>query len=212
MNDSSCVFEIICNTVQNADSTLSVKELCKIAGVSRSCYYAWVKAAPVRKRQEAQDRADFEIILAAYKMHGYTKGARGIYMALLHMDPPVIMNLKKIRRLMDKYNLSCPVRKANPYRRMAKALKTSNVAGNILGREFECYGPRMVLLTDITYLPYNGTFAYLSTILDAFTKQVLSYVISGSLEVDFVLETVNQLVEKQGVSLHAETIIHSDQG
>lgn len=212
MNDSSCVFEIISNTVQNADNTLSVKELCEIAGVSRSGYYAWVKAAPVRERQETQDRADFEIILAAYKMHGYTKGARGIYMALLHMDPPVIMNLKKIRRLMDKYNLSCPVRKANPYRRMAKALKTNNVAGHILGREFECYGPRMVLLTDITYLPYNGTFAYLSTILDAFTKQVLSYVISASLEIDFVLETVNQLVEKHGVSLHAETIIHSDQG
>ena len=59
------------------------------------------------------------------KMHGYTKGAKGIYMALLHMEPPVIMNLKKIRRLMDKFNLSCPIRKANPYRRMAKALKTS---------------------------------------------------------------------------------------
>ena len=45
------------------------------------------------------------------KMHGYTKGAKGIYMALLHMEPPVIMNLKKIRRLMDKFNLSCPIRK-----------------------------------------------------------------------------------------------------
>ena len=91
-------------------------------------------------------------------------------MALLHMDPPVIMNLKKIRRLMDKFNLSCPYRGPNPYRRMAKALKTSNVADNLLQREFEAYGPRIVLLTDITYLPYNGTFAYLSTILDAFTK------------------------------------------
>ena len=39
-------------------------------------------------------------------------------MALEHMEPPVIMNLKKIRRLMDKFNLSCPIRKANPYRRM----------------------------------------------------------------------------------------------
>lgn len=212
MNDSSCVFEMINKTVQNADSTLSVKELCEIAGVSRSGYYAWIKAAPARERQEAQDRADFDVILEAYRMHGYTKGARGIYMAMLHMEPPVIMNLKKIRRLMDKYNLSCPVRKANPYRRMAKALKTSNVADNLLKREFECYGPRMVLLTDITYLPYNGTFAYLSTILDAFTKQVLSYVLSTSLEVDFVLETVKQLVEKHGVFLHAETIIHSDQG
>ena len=131
-------------------------------------------------------------------------------MALLHMDPPVVMNLKKIRRLMDKFNLSCPIRKANPYRRMAKALKTSNVADNLLRREFECYGPRMVLLTDITYLPYNGIFAYLSSILDAFTKQILAYVVSDSLEVDFVLETVNHLIEDHGVSLHDETIVHSD--
>ncbi len=74
---------------------------------------------------------------------------------------------------------------------MAKALRTSNVAGNLLQCEFESYGPRMVLLTDITYLPYNGTFAYLSTILDAFTKQILAYVVSATLEVDFVLETVS---------------------
>ena len=69
---------------------------------------------------------------------------------------------------MDKFNLSCPYRGPNPYKRMAKALKTSNVADNLLNREFEEYGPRVVLLTDITYLPYNGTFAYLSTVIDAF--------------------------------------------
>ena len=211
MHNSSCVFEII-QQVQMTAGSLSVKELCQIAGVSRSGYYAWLKAAPIREQQEEQDRKDFDLILTAYKMHGYTKGAKGIYMALLHMDPPVVMNLKKIRRLMDKFNLSCPIRKANPYRRMAKALKTSNVADNLLQREFECYGPRMVLLTDITYLPYNGIFAYLSSILDAFTKQILAYVVSDSLEVDFVLETVNQLIENHGVSLHAETIVHSDQG
>lgn len=212
MNESSCVFEVINQTVSSAESSLSVAELCKIAGVSRSGYYAWLKAAPARELREKQDRQDFELILSAYKTHGYTKGARGIYMALMHMDPPVIMNLKKIRRLMDKFNLSCPIRKANPYRRMAKALKTSNVAENLLQREFECYGPRVVLLTDITYLPYAGRFAYLSTILDAYTKQILSYVLSDSLEVDFVLQTINQLVENHGISLTAETIVHSDQG
>ena len=74
-------------------------------------------------KQLQQDREDFEQILTAYKMHGYSKGAKGIYMALLHMDPPVVMNLKKIRRLMDKFNLSCPYRGPNPYRRMAKSLK-----------------------------------------------------------------------------------------
>ena len=211
MHDSFCVFEII-QQAQLSSGSLSVKELCSIAGVSRSGYYAWLKAAPIREQQEEQDRKDFDLILAAYKMHGYTKGAKGIYMALLHMDPPVVINLKKIRRLMDKFNLSCPIRKANPYRRMAKALKTSNVADNLLHREFECYGPRMVLLTDITYLSYNGTFAYLSSILDAFTKQILAYVVSESLEVDFVPETVNLLIENHGVSLHTETIVHSDQG
>ena len=212
MHDSSCVFEIIAQTVRTSPESLSIKELCEIAGVSRSGYYAWLKAAKTRADRETQDRQDFELILEAYRMHGYSKGARGIYMALLHRDPPVIMNLKKIRRLMDKFNLSCPIRKANPYRQMAKALKTSNVAENLLNREFECYGPRMVLLTDITYLPYDGTFAYMSSVLDAFTKQILAYVISDSLEVDFVLDTVNQLIDNHGISLHAETILHSDQG
>lgn len=212
MNDSSCMFEVIEETIKSGGNRLSVKELCRTAGVSRSGYYAWVKAAPIREAAEEQDRKDFELILKAYKVRGYKKGAQSIYMNLLHMDPPVVMNLKKIRRLMKKYGLICPIRKANAYRRMAKALKTSHVADNLLQREFECYGPRMVLLTDITYLPYNGTFAYLSTILDAFTKQVLSYVVSNSLEIDFVLETVNILIRDHGISLNQETILHSDQG
>ena len=133
-------------------------------------------------------------------------------MYLLHRNPQIIMNPKKIRRLMHKYGLLCPIRKANPYRRMAAALKTSNYADNLVKREFEQHGPRMILLTDITYLPYNDTFAYLSTIIDGFTKQVLSYVLSENLKVDFVLQTVEQLLENHGISLSKETIIHSDQG
>lgn len=212
MNDSSCVFEIIEKTVSTSENRLSISSLCKMAGVSRSGYYAWVKAEAFRQAQQEQDRKDFELILAAYKRRGYKKGARSIYMELLHMDPPVIMNVKKIRRLMKKFHLLCPIRKANPYRQLAKALKTNTVADNLLQRQFEDYGPRMVLLTDITYLPYNGIFAYLSTILDAYTKQILAYVLSDSLEVDFVVETVNNLIRDHGVSLHAETIVHSDQG
>lgn len=72
---------------------------------------------------------------------------------------------------------------------MAKAIKTNNVADNLVKREFEKYGPRRILLTDITYVPFDGRFCYLSAIIDAFTKQILSYVLSESLEVDFVLET-----------------------
>ena len=212
METSNNKFEIIHETIQKSNNQLSVKMLCEIAGVSRSGYYNWVNAEETRLKKEEQDRVDFELVLLAYKHRGYDKGAKGIYMQLIHMDPPVIMNVKKIRRLMKKYGLICGIRKANPYRKMAKAIKTNNVAANLVKREFEKYGPRKVLLTDITYIPYSGKFCYLSTILDAFTKQILSYVLSESLEVDFVLETVNMMVEKHGISLSTETIIHSDQG
>lgn len=205
-------FEIIHDVVSKENNMLNISMLCDIAGVSRSGYYRWVNAAEYREKQELKDRADFEIILKAYNHRGYSKGAKGIYMHLIHQEEPIVMNLKKIRRLMKKYNLICPIRKANPYRRMAKALKTSNVAENLVNREFTKYGPRKILLTDITYIPYNGKLCYLSTILDACTKQILAYVLSDSLEVDFVLETVNILIEKHGVDITTETIIHSDQG
>lgn len=194
------------------NNMLTVSMLCDIANVSRSGYYNWVKSEDIRKKKEEQDRKDFEIILIAYQYRGYNKGARGIYMRLLHMNPPIIMNVKKIRRLMKKYNLFCPIRQANPYRRLAKALKTSNVAENILNRKFKEHGPRKVLLTDISYIPYSDTRCYLSVILDAFTKEILAYVLSESLEVDFVLETINILIEKHGISLSTETLVHSDQG
>ena len=205
-------FKVIQETLQREGNRLDVSMLCGIAGVSRSGYYRWVNAAGVREEREKKDREDFELVLRAYNQRGYSKGARGIYMCMIHWEPPVVMNIKKIRRLMDKYGLECPIRKANPYRRMAKALKTNHTAENLLERKFREYGSRKVLLTDITYIPYNGTFAYLSTILDAYTKQILSYVLSDSLEVDFVLETVKKLIRDHGIELTKETLIHSDQG
>lgn len=79
MKESSSLFEIIYTTVTQGSEHLSVSHLCEIAGVSRSGYYAWVSAASARNIQEKQDRKDFELVLAAYKPHGYSKGARGIY-------------------------------------------------------------------------------------------------------------------------------------
>ena len=206
-------FGIIRGMITQDDNLLNLSLLCQIAGVSRSGYYRWLAADDGRLDREEQDKADFLIIVEAYHYRGYAKGARGIYMRLLHRQPSVVMNIKKIRRLMAKFGLLCPIRKANPYRRMAKALKTSNVAPNLLNREFREHGSRKVLLTDITYILYgNGQRCYLSTILDAFTKQLLAYVVSDSLEVEFVLETIRIMVHDHGISLQAETLINSDQG
>ncbi len=54
--------------------------------------------------------------------------------------------------------------------------------------------------------------AYLSVIKDGFTKQILAYVLSPSLEVDFVLETINQLYSKHKHNIHTDALIHSDRG
>lgn len=59
MNKSSCAFCIIQKTIQDSKNQLSIKELCSIAGVSRSGYYAWLKAATVRQQREELDRKDF---------------------------------------------------------------------------------------------------------------------------------------------------------
>lgn len=204
-------FALIYEAIQQDDNELSISSLCGIAGVSRSGYYAWIKAASIRQRRDDQDRADFDLILDAYRFRGYAKGARGIHMRLLHQG--IIMNIKKIRRLMNKYHLFCPIRKANPYRRMAQALKTSNYAPNIVNRDFRSRGARKLLLTDITYLLCKDEGkCYLSTILDAFTHEILAYKLSVSLKVDFVIATVDQLIREYGSTLDNETVVHSDQG
>ncbi len=210
MGIPSAVFEIIHESLKNKDNELTVTALCEIAGVSRSGYYNWRDNEQIRKQKDERDKADFDLILEAFNYRGYKKGIRSINMRLLHMG--IVMNPKKISRLMHKFNLFCPIRKANPYRRMARAMRTNYVANNLLNREFETHGPRAVLLTDITYIPFHDGFLYLSTIIDAFTKEALAHELSDSLEVDFVLATVKNMIRDYGVSLQKETIIHSDQG
>lgn len=212
LESASVKFQLIHNMLESEDCSMSITEMCSLAGVSRGGYYYWCNQEEARRQREQADLEDFSLVLEAYKFRGYAKGARSIYMRLLHLTPPVVMNIKKIRRLMDKYNLKCPIRKPNPYRRMLKAIRTNNFADNILKRRFKDFEPRKVLLTDITYIPFSGEWLYLSVIIDAYTKQVLSYVLSDTMKLDFVLETVKQLLEKYGVDLSQETIIHSDQG
>ncbi|SHJ68358.1 Transposase InsO and inactivated derivatives [Pseudobutyrivibrio xylanivorans DSM 14809] len=131
-------------------------------------------------------------------------------MRLIRMGTP--MNHKKVIRLMRKYGLKCPIRKANPYRRMMKAMKTDAIAPNVVSRQFKSRGPRQILLTDITYIRLNKSFCYLSVIIDPYSMQVLAFELSESLGIDFVLLTVKQLMNNHLHSLDATTIIHSDQG
>ena len=90
-----------------------VSYLCQIANVSRSGYYSYMKFANNRKLKEQNDLKSKEIILKAFNVNGYKKGARQIKMRLKR-DYNIIYNLKKIKRIMRKYKIICPYRKVNP--------------------------------------------------------------------------------------------------
>lgn len=213
-NYTSQVYEIIKELVEKYDEKAQIKYLCKLADVSRSGYYNYFneKSIQNRKKKEVQDEKDRDIILDAFNRHGYKKGAKGIKMTLENEDK-IIFNLKHIRRIMKKYNIICPIRKAEPYKQMLKKDLEHRTIDNKLNRKFKQEKPGKVLLTDITYLSY-GYYkrAYLSTIKDASTNEIMAYRLSTNLYLDFVLNTMWDLVNQKEVPIPKDAFVHSDQG
>lgn len=181
--------------------------------MSRSGYYGYFKQEAVRNRtkREAADKELKEIILKAYRFRRRNKGARQIKMTLENQYQ-ITLNLKRIRRIMKKFSIICSIRRANPYRKMAKATKEHRTCPNLLQRNFKQGVPGKVLLTDITYLTYkNGKRAYLSTIKDAETNEILAYEVSDRITLDIALNTLHKLKQKHH-HLTKDAFIHSDQG
>lgn len=190
-----------------------VSFLCEIAGVSRSGYYNYFseKSEAQRSLRDERDEKLRDNILKAYKFRRRKKGAKSIKMTL-NEELKIQYNLKCIRRIMKKYGISCPIRKANPYKRMMKATLEHRVLPNLLKREFKQNIPGKVLLTDITYLFYgNRKKAYLSTIKDGSTNEILAYKLSKNIKLDIVIDTLRAL-KKSRIRLHKDAFIHSDQG
>lgn len=191
-----------------------ISYFCKISGVSRSGYYNYFssKAQNAREERDVKDESARDIILKAFNFKRRKKGARQIKMTLQGQFG-ILYNLKRIRRIMKKYNIVCPIRKANPYRRMMKATQEHRVLPNLLNRQFKQNIPGKVLLTDITYLFYgNGKKAYLSTVKDGSTNEILAYNLSDKLTLDIATDTVHKLADNRQVHLPKDAFIHSDQG
>lgn len=126
----------------------------------------------------------------------------------LRSDYGVIMNHKKIKRIMKKYGLVTKVRRRNPYKMIMKKTQEHRTFPNHLNRQFNQLVPGKTLCTDITYL-YNkhGLPAYLSAVKDIATNEIVSWKLSPSLTMPFVIKTLDDIPESD-----QETIIHSDQG
>lgn len=186
--------------------------LCKLVDVSPSSYYRWLAAEDKRQLRAAADEADISLIRQHFETLRGRAGALVIKMRLEQMSG-VIMNHKKIRRLMRKAGLIAVIRQANPYRKMAKATQEHQTCPNLLKRQFDPGEPEKVFLTDITYLRYgSGQWAYLSCVKDGATRQILADCVAGTLELPIVERTIQQLVARLDGNIHPEAILHSDQG
>jgi transposase InsO family protein len=191
-----------------------VSYLCEVAEVSRSGYYNYfsLQSQDRRKQKEKEDEEVKEIILKAFHFKRRKKGARQIKMTLAGQFS-VVFNLKRIRRIMKKYGIICPIRKANPYRRMMKATQEHSVMPNHLNRGFKQGIPGKVLLTDITYLFYGkGQKAYLSAIKDGSTGEILAYNISERMTLEIAIDTLKNLKKNKHFKKAKDALIHSDQG
>jgi len=114
-----------------------------------------------------------------------------------------LVNEKRIRRLMrlmglmpiyQKPNTSRPAKGHKIWPYLIKGLRVDR--------------PNQVWAADITYLPMRRGFLYLVAIMDWFTRKVLAWRISNTLEADFCVEALNEAVHKFGTP----EIMNTDQG
>jgi len=178
-----------------------IELLCNIAEVSRSGYYRWLKTAD----DTDKDYDDYLLVKEIFEAGKSRYGWRQIRMNL-ERKKKIIMNHKKIIRIMRKYDLVAKIRRRNPYKAIMKKTAEHRTFENKLDRNFNQIIPHKFFCTDITYLFFNNRIAYLSVIKDIATGEIVAWHISMHITMELVLGTISQMKNYQNA------LIHSDQG
>ena len=173
-----------------------------VLNISPKTYYKY-------RNKEDPDYYDYLIIKEIFDDSKGTYGYRRIVEGIKIKYKGVVMNGKKVLRIMKKYNLMPEyVRKAKKKNKNERI--EDNVKPNLLNRNFNTDLPNKLWDTDVTYLIFKGSRAYLSTIIDLNDRKVVAYKISKHNDNRLVMDTLNEAIAKRkDVS---GLIIHSDQG
>lgn len=183
--------------------------MCKTANVSKSGYYKWLKS-----KNEIKNQDDLIYVYAAFLLTNKKGGFRKIKM-FLERYFNIVMNHKKIRRLMKILNLKSKVRKAKPYKSInGKTDNSSVICENLIQRNFKNSNPFETLCSDITYLKYNNIFAYLNVLMDIKTNEIIAYHLSKNLSMNFVHSSICYGIDniKESYALKKKIILHTDRG
>jgi putative transposase len=150
-------------------------------GVARSTYYD----APAMEADEAQIVARISAICDEFEIYGY----RRVGAELRHQG--LVVNAKKIRRLMREYELQ-PKR-----RRRFMATTDSDHSYPIfpnLAKDMAIDGPNQLCVADITYIAIATGFVYLAAILDAWSRRVVGYAIGRAIDARLALAALKAAI------------------
>jgi transposase InsO family protein len=176
----------------------------KILGVSRSGYNAWLNHLPSdRQKRKASVEAKIQKIYDDSKQN---YGAPKITKEL-HANGEVISE-----RTVGKYmkELGIKAQWVKPYAITTKDSDFSNELQNILDEQFNPDRPNAVWCSDITYIWTVDGFVYLTSVMDLFSRKIIAWTLSRTLEVSCVIETINKAKSRRKTT--RPLIIHSDRG
>jgi hypothetical protein len=158
--------------------------MCKLFGISRAAYYAWVK----RLAHPDPDRERMNWVQEAYEKSHRIYGYRRIAL-WLRRQKGIYLNHKTVLRLMNKLNIRSVARKRKVFRTLAKAEIYYHYE-NLLNQQFHASHPNQKWVTDITYVAIQSGWAYLSTIQDLFDGFIVSHQFGRENSLLLVLRTL----------------------
>ena len=186
--------------VQQAFPALSLRQICRWLGVSRSWYYACPSAEERAARDVALRAAIEDIIL---ELPGY--GYRRVTYALQRAGWDV--NHKRVLRVMRQESLLCHLKR----RFVITTDATHGYATypNLLAAT-TLTAPDQAWVADITYVRLPTTFVYLACLLDAYSRRCIGWKLSRQIDTWLTLDALEvALAQRQPAP---GLIHHSDRG
>lgn len=135
------------------------------------------------------------------------KCRRGYRTVTDELSKTCTINHKTVQRLMKDMGLYCMVR-AKKYHSYKGDV--GKIAPNLLNRNFAASKPNEKWVTDVTEFHLFGQKLYLSTILDLYNREIVSYTIAPRPRFSLVINMLDKAIEK--LPEQHELILHSDQG
>ena len=182
----------------------SANTLCKVLGCSKSGYYDWIKLG--RPENKAFNESTNELVV---KMHEKNKtwGIRQIRMQIKKIYGLIVTNFAVYRYMRLNDIQSITRKKTHRYSKLPH-----HQIPNLLQRNFTTFFSNCKWSIDISYIFATDGVKYLCAIKDMYDKSIIAYTISKTLDLPFVLNTVQQAVNLVPWEQRKNLILHSDQG